>query len=135
VDEIIAEKYRHLMKTGFAHAGEMDQPSDFIDTRAEGISICEQATRDYMNIFVKIENDEIKDLKYLCSCDPTSNVVIEALCNLVIGKTINEARLLTKEDFFQNIGSNGGGVRRKVWGIMELLHRIIYRHENRVPGN
>jgi NifU-like protein involved in Fe-S cluster formation len=132
MDEIVAEQYRRLMKKGFEHAGSLEDPSMFIDSRAEGISICDQATRDYMNIYIKIRGEEIVDLKYLCSCDPTANVVIEVLCTLATGKTLKEARTLTREDFFQAIGSDGGGVRRKVWGIIELLNRVIYRYEARV---
>jgi NifU-like protein involved in Fe-S cluster formation len=132
MDEIIAERYRRLMRTGFEHAGLIDDPSMFIDSKAEGISVCDQATRDYVNIYIIISGDKIDDLKYLCSCDPTTNVVVEVLCTLAIGKTFKEVKALTKEDFFQAIGSEGGGVHRKVWGMMELLNRVIYRYENRV---
>jgi hypothetical protein len=74
----------------------------------------------------------IGEIKYLCSCDPTANVVVETLCSLAQGKTLDEARALTKEDFYQAIGSDGGLVRRKVWGTIELLNRVINRYEARV---
>lgn len=131
MDEIVAERYRQLMRAGFEHAGSFDDPTMFIDTKAEGISICGQAGRDYMNIYIKTSGSVIKEIKYLCSCDPTANVVVEVLCNLAKGKTLKEAKALTREDFFRAIGSDGGGVRRKVWGIVELLNVVINRYEAR----
>jgi NifU-like protein involved in Fe-S cluster formation len=76
-----------------------------------------------------INGDVISDIKYLCSCDPTANVVIETLCELVKGKTIKEAKALKKEQFFEAIGSDGGMVRRKVWQAIELLNRVFNRYE------
>ena len=84
-----------------------------------------------MNIYVMVEDDVITDIKYLCSCDPTANVVVEVLCDLAKGKTIEQARNLTKEEFFEAIGSDGGSVRRKVWGVIELLNRVFNRFEAR----
>lgn len=129
MDEKVAERYRQLVQTGFEYAGSIHQPTLVIDTRTEGISICAQAGKDYMNIFFKVDNGAFADVKYLCSCDPTANVIIETLCSLATGKTLQEARALTKEDFFRAIGSDGGGVRQKVWGTMELLNRVINRCE------
>ena len=131
MDEVIAERYRKLLEDGFKNAGSFDDPTMFIDTKAEGISICGRAGTDYMNIYVKVKDDVIEDIKYLCSCDPTANVVVETLCELAKGKTIEEAKALTKEQFFEVIGSDGGTVRRKVWGIIELLNRVFNRFEAR----
>ena len=129
MDEIVTERYRKLMEEGFENAGSFENPSIFIDTKTEGISICGQAGQDYMNIFVMIDGDVISDIKYLCSCDPAANVVIEVLCNLVRGKTTKQAKELTKEQFFEAIGSDGGTVRRKVWQAIELLNRVFNRYE------
>jgi NifU-like protein involved in Fe-S cluster formation len=120
------------METGFEHARSMDDPSMFIDTKAEGVSICGQGSSDYMNIYIKVRGGVIEEISYLCSCDPTANVIVETLCTLVKGKTLESAKALTKEDFYQAIGSEGGAVRRKVWGMVELLRRVIVRFEARV---
>lgn len=131
MDDIVAEQYRKLMQAGFVHAGSIENPTMFIDSQVEGISICDQATRDYMNLYVMVSDGIITDLKYLCVCNPIANVVVEYLCDMVIGKPLEEAKKVSKEDFFQAIGSDGGGVRRKVWGIIDLLKVIINRYENR----
>ncbi|MFC1920649.1 hypothetical protein ACFLYQ_02860 [Chloroflexota bacterium] len=134
MDEVVTELYRKLLETGFENAGSFDNPTMFIDTKAEGISICGQAGKDYMNIYVNISDGVIDEIKYLCSCDPTANVVIETLCNLVRGKTTKEAKALTKEQFFEAIGSDGGTVRRKVWQAIELLNRVFNRFEARASN-
>jgi NifU-like protein involved in Fe-S cluster formation len=132
MDEIVMVQYRNLAKSGFKNAGLIDGPTMFIDSKAEGISICGQGGLDYMNVYIKAVDGIITDIKYLCSCDPPANVVVEVLCDLVKGRTLEQAKALTKEEFFQVIGSDGGGVRRKVWGIIELLNRVIYRYEMRL---
>ncbi|MFC2039101.1 iron-sulfur cluster assembly scaffold protein [Chloroflexota bacterium] len=129
MDEVVTEVYRKLLQDGFESAGTFDNPTMFIDTKAEGISICGLGGTDYMNIYIMIEDDIITDIKYLCSCDPTANVVIEALCKLVKGLTIDQAKALTKEQYYEIIGSDGGTVRRKVWQAIELLNRVFNRFQ------
>ncbi len=130
MDEIVAEKYKELMKEGFKNAGSFEEPSYFIDSKAEGIHICGKGESDYINVYVKVKNGIIDDIRYLCSCDPTANVVIEALCELTRGLSIEEARNIPKEKFYEWIGSEGGGVRRKVWGTIELINRVFNRTAN-----
>ena len=129
MDEIVSEKYRTLVQNGFKHAGSVDNPTMFIDTKAEGITICGKGPGEYINIYIIISDSVIDDIKYLCSCDPTANVVVETLCSLAKGKTIKEAKALKKEHFYQAIGSDGGTVRRKVWGVIELLNIVFNRFE------
>jgi NifU-like protein involved in Fe-S cluster formation len=131
MDEVVAERYRELMHRGFPNTGSLDNPTMFIDTKAEGISICGQGGEDFMNIYIRVIDGVIARIKYLCMCDPTANVIVETLCQLAEGKTLEEAKVLTKEQFFAVIGSDGGGVRRKVWGALELLNRVINRWEGR----
>jgi NifU-like protein involved in Fe-S cluster formation len=132
MDEVVAEKYRELLEEGFKNAGSLENPTMFIDTKAEGVSICGKGESDYINIYIMVSNGVIDDIKYLCSCDPTANVVIEVLCDLVKGKTIAQAKALTREQFYQAIGSDGGFVRRKVWGSIELLNRVFSRFETKM---
>jgi NifU-like protein involved in Fe-S cluster formation len=129
MNEVVAERYRKLMQEGFKNAGALDNPTMFIDSKAEGVSICGQGRTDFMNIYVKISDNVITDIKYLCSCDPTANVVVEVLCDLAAGLTLEKAKVLTKEQFFKSIGSENSIVRRKVWGAIELLNRVIKRYE------
>jgi len=130
MDEIVAEKYKTLMKSGFKNAGSFEDATFFIDSKAEGIHICGKGESDYINVYVRVKDGVIDDIRYLCSCDPTANVVIEALCELARGLTIEQAKAIPREKFYQWIGSEGGGVRRKVWGTIELLNRVFNRTKN-----
>jgi NifU-like protein involved in Fe-S cluster formation len=129
LNEVVAEQYRKLMQEGFKNAGSIDKPTMFIDSKAEGVSICGQGRSDYMNIYIQVKDGTITNISYLCNCDPTANVVIEVLCNLIKGSTIEKAKAIQKEQFFEVIGSDRGPVRQKVWGAIELLNRVIKRFE------
>lgn len=129
MDEAVIRIYRRLVQTGFEHAGSLDNPSIFLNTQAEGVALCGQAGGDYMNIYINIHDGIISDIKYLCLCDPTANVVVETMCGLVKGKTIEQAKALTKGAFFKAIGSESETVAEKVEGIIELLNRGIKRFE------
>jgi NifU-like protein involved in Fe-S cluster formation len=129
VFEAVTERYRKLMDEGFKNAGSIDNPTMFIDSKAEGVSICGQGSTDFMNIYIKVSDNVITDIKYLCICDPTANVVVEVLCTITKGLTLEEAKELRKEQFYEAIGTDGGTVRRKVWGAIELLRRVIKRYE------
>jgi NifU-like protein involved in Fe-S cluster formation len=129
MDEVVTRIYRSLLQEGFSHTGSIENPAIFLDTKLEGISLCSQAGRDYMNIYVDIQNGVITEIKYLCFCDPTSNVVVETLCQLAKGKTVEQAKALSQEDFFKVIGSKSELVQKKVVGILELLNRGISRFE------
>ncbi len=131
MDEKIGEQYRKIVQQNFPNSGEMANPTMFIDTKAEGVSICGQGAKDFMNIYLEVTGDIVTDVKYLCVCDPTANVVVEALATLAEGKTIDQVRALTKEQFYEAIGTQNALVRQKVWGTIELLNRIITRWENR----
>jgi len=129
MDEIITKIYRRLLQNGFEHTGSIENPSIILDTKLEGISLCSQAGRDYMNIYIDIKDGVIADIKYLCFCDPTSNVVVETLCQLAKGKSVAAAKALKKEDFIKAIGSDTELLCKKITGILELLDRGISRFE------
>jgi len=129
MDESVSALYRKLMQEGFKNAGAIEKPTMFIDSKAEGVSICGQGKTDFMNIYIQVDDRTITDVKYLCSCDPTANVVIETLCNLARGLTIEKAKDINKDQFYEIIGSSHGPIRQKVWGAIELLNRVIKRYE------
>jgi len=131
MDELATKKYRRLLQTGFEYTGSIENPSIFLDTRLEGLSICAQASRDYMNIYISINDNFITEIKYLCLCDPIANVVVETLCNLVEGLSVEEAKAISKEDFYRAIGSDSESLSTKIAGMIELFHRGVNRYEKR----
>ncbi len=129
MDELVVKYYRRLCKTGFEHTGELENPSIFLDTVGERIRICSHVGHAYIHIYINVCNGIIDDIKYLCNCDPTANVVVEILCGLVKGKTIREAEALTEESFSRALGGGGEEFLKKARGIIELLHRGINRYK------
>ncbi len=129
MDELVIKYYRRLCKNGFEHAGELESPSIFLDTVGEKIRICSHVSHAYLHIYINIRDGVIDDIKYLCTCDPTANVVVEILCSLIKGKTIKEAEALTEKDFSQALGTIEAEFLKKSRGIIELLHRGIDRYK------
>ena len=134
MDEVIAQNYRKLVEEGFKHAGSIESPSVFFDSKAEGVSVCGDGGKDYVNFYLRIEGDVIDEIKYLCSCDPAANVAVEAMCELCRGKTLGQAKAVTKEDLYAAIGASRGLISRKVWGVLELFNLVIKRYESPVSA-
>ncbi len=133
MDELVVKYYRRLCRKGFEHAGELENPSIFLDTIGEKIRICSHVSHAYMHIYIGVGDGVINDIKYLCTCDPTANVVVEMLCSLAKGKTLKEAWALTEESFTRALGGGGEEYRKKARGIIELLHRGITRYRASHP--
>ena len=135
MDEAVIKYYRRLLRNGFEHAGSLENPSIFLDSIGEKIYICGHVGRDYMHVYVNVSESTITDIKYLCSCDPTANVVVEILCTLVKNKTLEESGQLTEDSFVQILGSNGEEFLKKCRGIIELLRRGISRYQSADSGS
>jgi hypothetical protein len=125
MDEPVRLMYRKLLQTGFKYAGTIENPSIFLDSLEEGIRICDAASTSYMNIYIDVRDNRVEDIRYLCSCDPTANVVIETLCYLAKGKSFSQVKALDEKDFYDFIGSRGEMLQKRVKGILELLSRGI----------
>ena len=133
MDELVVKYYRRLCKDGFEHTGSLENPSIFLDTVGEKIRICSHVSHAYIHVYINVRDNTINDIKYLCTCDPTANVVVEILCSLIKGKTIKEAEALTEESFSRALGSCGEDFLKKARGIIELLHRGIARYKASRP--
>ncbi|MGD1119833.1 MAG: iron-sulfur cluster assembly scaffold protein [Dehalococcoidales bacterium] len=133
MDELVIKYYRRLCQKGFEHTGELENPSIFLDTVGEKIRICSHVSHAYMHIYINVKNGIIDEIKYLCTCDPTANVVVEILCALLKGKTLQEAEALTEESFSRALGSSGEEFLKKSRGMIELLHRGIARYKAAHP--
>jgi NifU-like protein involved in Fe-S cluster formation len=129
MDELVARHYRHLCRNGFEHTGEIEDPDIFLDTVGEKIRICSHVTHAYMHVYIRVRDGIIDDIKYLCTCDPTANVVVEILCGLIKDKTIKEVEALTEESFLRVLETRDEEYLKKVRGIIELLHRGLERYK------
>jgi NifU-like protein involved in Fe-S cluster formation len=128
MDEAVIKYYRRLLKNGFEYAGTFENPSIFLDSIGENIPICSQVGREYLHFYVNIKNGIIEDIKYLCICDPTANVVIEVLCFLAKGKSIAEVQALSEEAFSLAVGTGSEEMLKKARGAIELIKRGLTRY-------
>lgn len=130
LDQKVVTFYRKLIKHGFEHAGILDSPAIFLDSIGENVSVCASVTQRYLNLYIAVENATISDVRYLCTCDPTGNVAVEILCSLIKGKSIDYAKTITIDDFYEVLGGEVEDLRKSADGLLELLQRGIARYEN-----
>lgn len=128
MDEAVIKHYRRLLKEDFPCAGSIEGASIFVEAIGEKMIDCGN-TGNYMQLYMHIVDQAISDIKYLCSCEPTANVAVEALCTLVKGKTLDEAARLTEHAFYQFLGSRDDELRIKVRGLLELLNEGMTRYK------
>jgi NifU-like protein involved in Fe-S cluster formation len=132
MDELVIKYYRQLLKNGFKYAGAIENPSIYLDSVGEKIRICGSTTNNFVHIYINIADGKIEDVKYLCTCDPIANVVVELLCSLLEGKTIEEAEAITEDSFSGRLGSRGEDFLKKSRGTLELLHRGLARYKSEI---
>lgn len=129
MDEAVRLIYRRLVQTGFTYTGSIENPSIFLDTQEEGIRLCATATNGYVHIYIEVKDSIIKKVRYLCSCDPTANVVVETMCSLIEGKTPEQVKAVKEEDYYNAIGSRGEMLVQRVRGMIELINRGINKYQ------
>ena len=124
MDEAIIKYYRKLLRSGFIHAGTLEAPDIYLDTVAENVQICGNMG-DYLNLYIRVIDNKIADIKYLCICDPTANVAIELLCELILNKTFKEINRINADTFSEALESKGEDLKKRAEGLLELLHKGI----------
>jgi NifU-like protein involved in Fe-S cluster formation len=129
LDEAVIKYYRKVLRYGFEHTGSIENPTIFLDSIGENIPICAQAAMSYLHLYINIRNNTIEDIKYLCMCDPTANVVFEILCTLVKGKTLAEVEAITEDSFAQVLGGGDEEFLKKARGTIELINRGLRRYQ------
>lgn len=127
MNKAIIQYYRRLLKAEFENSGEIENPSVFVEAVGEKMVHCGNSGN-YMQLYLKIEDDTIVDIRYLCSCEPTANVGVEVLCNLARGKTLDEALTITEDRFYGEIGCDDDELKLKVRGLIEMLHEAVARY-------
>jgi hypothetical protein len=131
MDQAIIKYYRKLLRNGFANAGRIENPSIFLDSIGENLPICGKLGQDYVHVYINVEDNKITEMKYLCNCDPTANVVFEILCGLLKGLDISDFKSINAEQFINSVGSREEEFLKRIKGSLELVRRGISRYQNR----
>ncbi len=129
MDEVVVKYYRKIIREGCKNTGSFENPSIFLDSVGEKMSICAKMARSYIKLFIDVKNDTVKEIKYLCMCDPTANVAVEILCVLVKGKTFDEIKAITEDAFTQVVGGLSEDLLKRAKGLLELLSIGIERYK------
>jgi NifU-like protein involved in Fe-S cluster formation len=128
VDESVIKYYRAILRAGFEHAGTLKDPEIALDAAMESIRICDHVGIDSLKIQIRITGNAIEDIRYMCTCDPTTNVAVEMLCKLLKGKSIDVLERLTPDDFVQELGSQSEELAKKAKGLLELAGKGAERY-------
>jgi hypothetical protein len=128
MNEAVLKYYRRLLRNGFEYTGSIENPSIFLDSIGENLPICGKIGRDYLHLYINISDGTIDDIKYLCTCEPTANVVFEILCSLTKGKSLVKVNALTPEMFTDTLGAEDPDFVKKAKGAIELVNRGISRY-------
>lgn len=131
LDEPVVKYYRKLLRYGFQHCGRLENPSIFLDSIGENIPICSQVAQAYMHLYINIRDNIIQDIRYLCMCEPTANVAVEILCTMIKGKTIEEVKGITVDDFSRVLGGKSKDFEKSSKGLIELLNRGITQYQTK----
>jgi NifU-like protein involved in Fe-S cluster formation len=132
MDQAVVQYYRRLLKEEFPNAGGLDRPSVFVEAVGEKLIDCGN-TGNYMELYLRVVDGRIADARYRCACEPVANVAVEVLCDLVKGRTLDEASGITEEPFYQLLGSRDAQLGRKVRGLLQLLNEGI-AGDRSLPG-
>ena len=133
MDEKVVKYYREILKAGFPHAGSLNEPTILLDAVGENVRICDHVGTDSLKVFISVEDNLIDEIKYLCMCDPTTNVAVEILCLLVSGKSLESVQKLTVRSFLEVLAGDSHDLAKKAQGLIELMDKGIWRYAAASP--
>ena len=130
MDKAIIKQYRQLLSADFPNSGAIENPSIFVGAIGERMIHCGN-TGNYMQLYITIADGRIAEIRYLCSCEPTANVAVEVLCDLVKGKTLDEALAVPEQAFYDALNCREEEYRVKAAGLMAMLNEGISGYRKR----
>jgi hypothetical protein len=128
MDEVAIKYYRRLLREGFQYSGSLENPSIYLDSVGEQIRLCGHAGYNYVHVYINVADGKISQVKYLCNCDPITNVVVEVFCSLIDRQSLAEVEAMTPDRFTQAIGSTGEDFLKKATAMLELFKRGLTRY-------
>lgn len=134
MNQVILKYYRRLLREGFEHTGVIENPSLFLDSVGENLPICGRLGRDYVHLYINVKDNVIDDIKYLCTCDPTANVVFEIFCSVAKGKPVKEIEGISPDSLAEVLGVDDTDFSKKAKGVLELVRRGLGRLQQEKPN-
>ncbi|MDD5178258.1 MAG: iron-sulfur cluster assembly scaffold protein [Candidatus Nanoarchaeia archaeon] len=87
---------------------------------------------DIMKVYIKVKNNKITDAKFKTFGCAAAIAASDALCELSIGKTIEEALKITKSDIINLLGGDVPPIKHhcSILGV-ETLHKAIENYKTK----
>jgi NifU-like protein involved in Fe-S cluster formation len=133
VDKAIIKQYRQLLRNDFPNSGPIESPSIFVEAIGERMIHCGN-TGNYMQLYLNVVDGRIADIRYVCSCEPTANVAVEIMCNLVKGKTLDEALAVPEKAFYDFLDCRADEYQIKTRGLLEMMNEGISGYRKSQSG-
>lgn len=127
MDKAVIAYYRQLMRGNFENCGTIDDPSIFVESIGDKISLC-GVEYGFMEIYATVTGAVITEIKYKCSCDPVANVAVELLVLLLKGKTLDEAAAITEQSFCDFLGTDDTELRVRSRKLLLLFGEGVSRY-------
>jgi NifU-like protein involved in Fe-S cluster formation len=134
MDQAVIKYYRLLLKQDFPNAGALEHSVISVEAVGEHMINCGN-TGNFMQLYLRVIDRRIIDIKYLCSCEPVANVAVEILCSLVKGKTLAETADISEVSFYQILGSRDEEFGKKARGLLALLNEGIAQDHTQAGAN
>jgi NifU-like protein involved in Fe-S cluster formation len=131
MDAKVIQFYRKITREGYQFSGTINNPSIFLDSSGEKIPLCSKSVDSYINIYIKIKDDILEEVKYRHVGRPMSNVVAEIFCALLNGITIEKAVGLTARDFSDYLGTDDEEYLEASNSMIILLHIGLDRFKSK----
>ena len=90
---------------------------------------------DQMKLFIKVEDNIIKDIKFKTFGCAAAIASSDILCDIVIGKTIEQAKKLTKDDVVKELGDLPPVKLHCSLLAIDALKKAIKDYENTVVSD
>ena len=95
---------------------------------------CKDKSKDILSIYLRIDDDCVTQLKYLCeNCDPHMVAISDAFCEGIEGKKIIDAQNFSLEmlsDILE-VSPNEDGVNEHFIGVKNAFENAIYLYYNK----
>jgi nitrogen fixation NifU-like protein len=100
--------------------GEVENPSAVAEVQYKG-----QGCFDRISMSIKIENNQAKDIKYRVRGCSGTIAACSTLTTLVMGKSIDEVKQITKENLILALGGIPEQKQHSVDLALEALHKLL----------
>jgi NifU-like protein involved in Fe-S cluster formation len=130
MDQAVVNYYRKLILTNFRYAGVIQNADITVNAAQEGIAVCGKKNDDPVRIYLKTVGNIVEDAKYLCMCDPVTQVAVEILCELLPGKSLETIKAMKPDAFLKLLEGESAEFTERAKLLIQLINKGIERYQS-----